>query len=100
LCLIIFTYLVLRAIFVPILHDEAITYFFYVNSGNYIPFVNWGSHADVNNHLLNSFLMFFTNKWFGNDLIVLRLPNILSAILLFIYVWKLATLFSTRWIRW
>lgn len=90
-------YLVLRAIFVPITHDEVGTFFFYVQSGKFLPF---SSHMATNNHFLNSALTFFSYQLLGSSKFVLRLPNILLAILLLFYTYKLGQLIKDRFLRW
>jgi len=47
-------YLFLRAINVPLVFDEATTYFLYVKTGDYLPGAGFWS---ANNHYLNSFLI-------------------------------------------
>ena len=81
-----FLYILGRAIWVPISHDEAGTFFHYVEPAKFIPFF---AHWDANNHILNSALAYFFSNIFGNDLIWLRLPNVLAFILYAFYGWKL-----------
>jgi len=70
----IFVYLLIRCFTVPISHDEAATFFHYIQSGKFIPYYAlW----DANNHFLNSLLVYPLYKLFGSDLIWLRLPNLL-----------------------
>ena len=67
----------LRAWFIPITHDEAATFFYYVQCGEWRPYQ---AHAWTNNHVLNSLLASFSFKAFGSHPFALRLPNILSFI--------------------
>ncbi len=84
-CLLLF-YLVLRAIYVPPLHDEVATFFHYIEVGDI-----WSETAvlDANNHLLNSYLSRFMYLLFGEDFFFLRLPNIFA---FFLYFWSVAHL--------
>jgi len=59
----------------PLLHDEIATFFYYVQSDNYLP---PEAHWDANNHILNSFLTNISYHLFGNAPIALRLPNVIS----------------------
>ena len=56
-------------------HDEAATFFFFIQSGNYMPFY---SQVDANNHILNSFLGNICFHLFGSSPFSLRLPNLLG----------------------
>jgi hypothetical protein len=81
-----FLYLLGRAAWVPISHDEAATYFHYISPGDFVPFI---AHWDANNHFLNSALAFFFGKVFGNDLFWLRMPNVLAFLLYAYFGWKI-----------
>jgi hypothetical protein len=82
----LFFYLVLRAIYVPPLHDEVATFFHYIEVGDI-----WSDTAvlDANNHLLNSYLSRLMYLIFGEHFFFLRLPNILA---FFIYFWSIVHL--------
>ncbi len=73
------TLVVVRSVLVPLSHDEAATFFFFIQSGNYMPFY---SQVDANNHVLNSFLGNVCFHVFGSSPLALRLPNILGFIML------------------
>lgn len=79
---------VIRSIVVPINHDEAATFFFYVQSGSYMPFY---SHTDANNHVLNSFLANCCFHVFGSSPLSLRLPNVIAFIILIFSTYKIST---------
>jgi hypothetical protein len=96
-CTILWIYIGLRAYFVPIMHDEAATMFFYVHTGKFIPFF---SHWDANNHMLNSLLSRLSYLCFGDDLWALRLPNVLAALVLFYFVWKISAEFQSVFLKW
>ncbi len=71
---IIWVYLHLRAVYVPLVHDEAATFFHYVNHGEWMP---GKALFDANNHILNSLLSFYSVKLFGIHEWSLRLANLL-----------------------
>lgn len=81
----IFVLIVLRAFFIPFSHDEAATFFFYVQSNDYLPYK---AHVYTNNHFLNSALTNICYHLAGSHRFVLRLPNVLSFILLCVGVFK------------
>ncbi len=81
-----FLYLLGRAAWVPISHDEAATYFHYIQPGTFIPYY---AHWDANNHFLNSALAYLFGSVFGNDLFWFRLPNVLAFVLYAYYGWKI-----------
>lgn len=97
LATLIWIYLFLRAVLVPLVHDEAATFFWYVHPGEFLPFL---SHWDANNHILNSFLSWLSYKAFGAEEWALRLPNLLFAPLFFFYLYKLSTLLKQPPLRW
>lgn len=76
----LWTYVVLRAIFTSPLHDEVATFFHFIETGRI-----WGSDAqlDANNHLLNSFLGKISYRLFGESFFMFRLPNVLCFALYF-----------------
>ncbi len=75
----VFCIVLLRSLFVPFTHDEAATFFYFIQTGNFLPF---SAHIDANNHILNSCLSFFSFKLFGDSPFALRLPNLLGFIFL------------------
>src|SRR5687767_3192372 len=83
-----FLTILLRAYYVPFTHDEASTFFFYVQTDNYMPYK---AHAYTNNHVLNSFLAAQCYKMWGASPFVLRLPNILSFMVLVYGVYRFLT---------
>lgn len=82
----VFLYLFVRSITVPISHDEAATFFHYIQSGSFIPYHTlW----DANNHFLNSLLTYPAYKLLGSNLLWLRLPNLLFFPVYAFFVYKL-----------
>lgn len=89
-------YLLLRALYVPYIHDEAATFFHYIQKGEFMPgTAQW----DANNHLLNSLISSVIYSWFGADVFLLRLPNVLAFILYFYAGWHLSLRIRTLWMR-
>jgi hypothetical protein len=78
-CAVVFMVICLRAFFIPFSHDEAATFFFYIQSDNYLPYE---AHVYTNNHVLNSALANICYHLAGSHRFVLRIPNILSFIFL------------------
>lgn len=93
----LFVYVVLRAIFVPITYDEASTFFRYINLGYYWP---GDGLWDANNHILNSFLSFWSYRVFGVDEIWLRLPNVLAGALYLAIAVLISQQVKSTWLKW
>lgn len=70
----VWIYLMLRAWFIPPVHDEAATFFHYINHGEFMP---GQALWDANNHILNSFLSKYFVKLFGVNTFSIRLTNLL-----------------------
>ncbi|MHC1706398.1 MAG: hypothetical protein AB9842_02625 [Bacteroidales bacterium] len=90
-------YLWLRAIYVPLVHDEAATFFIYVQSGEFLPF---HSFADANNHLLNSALSYLSFLLFGGCSLALRLPNLIMWPVYFFSVYFISARISNKLLQW
>lgn len=90
-------YLVLRAIYVPVLHDEAAIFFVNIQHNEFIPFF---SDWEAGNHVLNSAITSAFCNLFGESLFVLRLGSLLFFPLFFIYTTKIAGLINSKLIRW
>ncbi len=86
-----FVYIFLRAAFVPLFSDEVSTFFRYVQTGAFQPFL---IEANANNHVLNSLLTHLSFLLFGDSPLALRLPNVLSFILFAFYVLRFQRFFS------
>lgn len=78
-CSLVFILICLRAFFIPFSHDEASTFFFYVQSDNYLPYK---AHVYTNNHVLNSALANICYHLAGTHPFVLRIPNLLAFLVL------------------
>lgn len=70
----VWIYLILRAWFIPPVHDEAATFFHYINHHEFFP---GKALWDANNHVLNSFLSIFFVKAFGVNTLSIRMANLL-----------------------
>lgn len=92
----VFFYIIVRAIFVPPYFDEIITFFTYIQKGDFIPFF---ARTDANNHLINSFLSYVFTKTFGEHFFFIRLASALSIVVLMIYLWKFKKFFESKTIN-
>lgn len=72
-----FAYAAVRAVRIPIVHDEALSYFLFV-AGRGAFHLDPRSTFEVNNHFLNSVLSATSWRLFGEGELALRLPNLLS----------------------
>ncbi|MBI3136177.1 MAG: hypothetical protein HYZ14_15995 [Bacteroidetes bacterium] len=93
----LWAYLFLRAVYVPLLHDEIATFFYYVQSDVYLP---PKAHWDANNHVLNSMLTNWSYHLFGQSPLALRLPNVLSFALFFAGAYGISARLKKPLLRW
>ena len=84
---IVFIIVALRSYLVPFNHDETATFFFFIQSGKYMPF---HSAVDANNHVLNSFLGNICFHVFGSSPFALRIPNLIGCIVLIFATYKIS----------
>ncbi|MGZ3867438.1 MAG: hypothetical protein ACXVC2_13055, partial [Bacteroidia bacterium] len=89
-----FLIVALRSYFVPFNHDESATFFFFIQSGKYMPFY---ADADANNHILNSILGNFCFHLFGSSPFALRLPNLLGFLILILATRKISDQLTQFW---
>ncbi len=94
--LLIMVYLIIRAVYVPFTHDEASTFFRYVQPGKLIPGI---AREDANNHFLNTVLTWVSLKIFGNAKWTLRLPNLLFAPVYFYFLYRIGVLLKDKILR-
>jgi hypothetical protein len=80
-------YLVVRAILVPMAHDEIATFYYFVQSGKISPFL---SNIDTNNHFLNSALTWVFYHLFGPSPLALRLSNLVFIPVFFYFLLNIA----------
>lgn len=93
---VIWMYLWFRAYSMPFVHDEAVTFYVYIQSDSFLPYV---SALDANNHFLNSFLSWLCYKLFGSSWLALRIPSLMAFAVLFVALIRLAGRLQTRWLR-
>lgn len=93
----VFLYLTFRSNLVPFVHDEAATFFHYIQKGVFLP---PNAHWDANNHILNSALATLSSHLFGTSEFALRLPNLLIFPLFFFFTYKISTQLSNKALRW
>lgn len=80
-----FVIVLIRCINVPFAHDEVATFYYYIQSEQFLPFL---SHVDANGHFLNSLLGWISFKLFGSSVIALRLPCLFAFLVLGYAVYK------------
>lgn len=83
---VVFIIVSLRAFFIPFSHDEAATFFFYVQSDNYLPY---SAHVYTNNHVLNSALTNVFYHLLGSHRFVLRIPNLIAFLIMCYGIFRL-----------
>lgn len=71
----VFIYLALRSFYVPLIHDEAASYYIYMQSGNFIP--PW-AYLDAANQLFNSFFGWVFSSLFGPKEWSIRLGSLIG----------------------
>lgn len=85
-------YVVLRAVLVPPVHDEARAFHLFVLSGDFVPFV---AKVDAANHFTASALAQVSYFLFGDHMIGMRIWSVLAFVLYAWYVWRMGS-----WVRW
>ncbi|HAD98301.1 MAG TPA: hypothetical protein DCG19_12900 [Cryomorphaceae bacterium] len=91
-------YLVSRAIYVPFVNDESETFLFFIQTGDFVPWIS--SHWVANNHFLNTMLSWISYQFFGLDEWTLRLASLFSFVLFLVYLYKTGLLVKHRVLRW
>ena len=97
LSLAVFVIVLLRAIEVPLFHDEVRTFNHYIKSGILSPY---SEYRAANNHIVNTFLARLSYLVFGDSPFSLRLPNVLSFLIYSYFVYKITSWFKSRLGRW
>lgn len=90
-------YVLLRSIRVPFVQDEAVTYWTYVRTGEFMPF---SSHPDANNHFLNSLLGSLAYQLCGASPAALRWGSVLAFPLYAWGAWRLVQELRSAFVRW
>jgi len=85
--IVVFQFIFTKATEASFTHDESFTYLNYPHNSfiEIISFTNWF----MNNHILNSLFMKYSEYIFGNSEIALRLPNLLALVVYMLYSYKL-----------
>ena len=86
LCSIVFIIISCRAFLIPFSHDEAATFYFYIQSDNYLPY---SAHVYTNNHVLNSAFSNLFYHLLGSHRFVLRIPNLIAFIIMCYGIFRL-----------
>jgi len=89
---IFFSIVLLRAIKIPITHDEAYTYLHYVKQ-SWLGIILYKPPHIPNNHILNTLLAKLSINIFGLSDFNLRIPNLIGAIIYFRYAAAIARKF-------
>ncbi|MDQ3100419.1 MAG: hypothetical protein M3R08_03460, partial [Bacteroidota bacterium] len=84
---VVFLYLLARAAMVPLVHDEARTFFDHIYNGTWIPFL---APWDAGNHVLVMAVGQFTSTLFGPDPLVLRSFSVICFAFYAWYVWRIS----------
>lgn len=97
LTLLVQAYVFLRALDVPLVHDEATSFIAYAQPGTFLPFA---SMWDANNHFLNSLCGHLGFRLFGLHPLALRWASLLSYVLYAWCVWRMGARIERNFIRW
>jgi hypothetical protein len=92
----LFVVVLVRSSLIPFSHDEAATFYFYIQPGSFIPFE---AHPDANGHFLTSCLGWVCSRLFGSSPFSLRLPSLLSFVLLCYAVKRFWVFFKSKQVR-
>lgn len=97
LMLVVQVYVFLRALEVPLVHDEATSFIAYAQTGRFLPFA---SMWDANNHFLNSLCGHIGFRLFGLHPLALRWASVLSYLLYAWCAWRMGARIERSIIRW
>lgn len=93
----LFVYVALRAVLVPLVHDESASILWYVFPGEWLP---WRAHADANNHFISSAIGIVSSRWFGLHVWSLRAGSVTAFVLYAWGCWRLGSNIATLYVRW
>lgn len=93
----LFVYALIRAVYVPLVHDEATSFLAYAQSGHFLPF---DSMWDANNHHLSTVLGLLGYKLFGLHPLALRWASVLAFLLFAWSAWRIGGQVRNRVVRW
>lgn len=92
-----FVYVILRAVLVPICHDEARTFQQFIVTQRFLPFA---AHWDAANHPLITLTGWISYRLFGPGLFGLRLFSVLCFPLFAFHLYRMGTWIIERRVRW
>jgi len=91
-----FAYTAIRAVRVPLTHDEAFTANVWVDRGP-LAILRFDGPGPANNHLLNSLLAGTCQAVFGRIPLALRLPNLIAHAAFLVASWRLLSRVAGKW---
>lgn len=89
----LFVYIILRAVYIPAVHDEVATFLLYIRSLDFIPGL---AHLDANNHLTSSIFGLLMYELFGAEMAFLRMPSALSFLIYAYFIYRISTAFIEK----
>jgi len=93
----IWIYLWLKSLNMPMAHDEIASFFYFVHTCDFLPF---GSKWEANNHILNSALTTLFYHLFGEGNLSLRLSNLVFFPLYAFYIYRISKEFKFTLFKW
>jgi hypothetical protein len=97
LVLVTMAYLIVRAVCMPLIHDEANSFWWYVRTGEFFPF---HAHRDTGNHFLSSFFGWIGYGVFGATEWAVRIGSLLAAVLYAFACWRITIALAHAPVRW
>ncbi len=98
MALLVFVYVAIRTFTVGLANDEAATFFTFVHTGDFIPFVS--DYWSANNHFVNTALTWVCYQLFGVTEWVIRLPNLLALGVFMYFIFRIGKRLEHRYLRW
>ncbi|HEX2615963.1 MAG TPA: hypothetical protein VHL57_00395 [Flavobacteriales bacterium] len=92
-----FAYVFVRALVVPLVHDEAASYLWFVQPGELLPF---HAHWDANNHVVNTLCGWVGDRLFGTSLLTLRWGNVAAFAIYLLTTYRLGRWIGRPFPRW
>lgn len=97
LCIVLWAYVILRALLIPWIHDESTSLYWFVERGTFLPYVAlW----DAGNHFLSSAIGVLGHKLWGLSLFGSRIGSVLAFPLYAWAVYRIGSLVNDRLVRW
>ena len=92
----VWAYVILRAVLVPLAHDECASILWFVRSGEWLPYQ---AHWDANNHYLSTGIGVLAVRLFGESPLALRAGSLLAFVPYAWSVWRIGTHVRQRAVR-